>query len=261
VSCSDNSANRFPALEDLTSAPDYSLRANEVIARITAAQREADACALLKEATALIGGEVSAFVSFARDDESHETYRFLLACNPEYCDEYERHGWFANDPRLLYASKFTEPIQGSLIPWRGRAQEEMLELARKYGFVSTAVVPAPSNGRVARVGVLCVGAPIDGYFEGPGFVQFRLSARLLAMELHEWWIKRARAELIARARITSLEVELLEFEWQGHGTKRIAQMLGRSEASVNNLFQRLNAKLGVPTRHAAARVAAEFGLI
>jgi DNA-binding NarL/FixJ family response regulator len=81
------------------------------------------------------------------------------------------------------------------------------------------------------------------------------------MELNEWWIDRIKRELCASARITPEDVALLRHERLGHGTKRIATELGTTTSSVDSRFQRINAKLGVANRKAAATLAAEYGLI
>ena len=81
------------------------------------------------------------------------------------------------------------------------------------------------------------------------------------MELHEWWLRHLRDELAAATGVTQADVELLSQELLGHSTKTIARTLGLSTGSVDSRFQRLNIKLGVPSRKAAARVAAEYGLI
>ena len=81
------------------------------------------------------------------------------------------------------------------------------------------------------------------------------------MELHDWWVAQVKRELIVNARLTQDDLFLLTRERQGHSTKRIANELGTTPGSIDARFQRINAKLGVPNRKAAARVAAEYGLI
>ena len=81
------------------------------------------------------------------------------------------------------------------------------------------------------------------------------------MELHEWWLARIRRELIVKARVTPADLMLLRYEHEGQSSKRIAAALDVSTSSVNSRFQRMIAKLGVPNRKMAARLAAECGLI
>jgi DNA-binding CsgD family transcriptional regulator len=79
--------------------------------------------------------------------------------------------------------------------------------------------------------------------------------------LHEWWIAKLRRELIDDAEVTEGELKLLQWEWQGLNSKQIGNLLGMGPAGVDSRFQRLNLKLGVPNRRAAAKLAAEYGLI
>ena len=81
------------------------------------------------------------------------------------------------------------------------------------------------------------------------------------MELHEWWIGRIRDELIATASITDDDLLLLAHERLGHSTKTITRTLNWSTSSVDSRFHRMNGRLGVASRKAAARLAAEYGLI
>ena len=208
-----------------------------------------------------MGAGASEFGSFIRDDPSHESYRFLLACDPVWCFEYERKAWYANDPWLNYALNHSEPARGSEIPIATKQHRAAVDLAVEFGFSSAAIVPAPSAGGLSRVGVLVLGSSTPGFFEGDGFIGLKVVARSLAMELHEWWVGQIKGELIANARITSEDLLLLRHERMGHSTKRIAAELDTSAASVDSRFQRINAKLGVPNRKAAANLAAEYGLI
>ena len=81
------------------------------------------------------------------------------------------------------------------------------------------------------------------------------------MEVHEWWVRVIRAELISDTDLTNEDLELLQLERQGQGTKDIARTLSASTRAVDSRFYRINAKLGTPSRKAAARIAAEYGLI
>jgi DNA-binding CsgD family transcriptional regulator len=248
-------------LQSITSAPDYFARVGAVVERFQAAPDQAAALELLQEATCRMGAEVSAFVSFVRDDDAYESYRFLLACDPLWCFEYEEKAWFADDPWLAYAMNHSEPVRGSDIAVSTDGQREVVQLAERYGFRSAVIVPAPSSGGLSRLGLLCLGSRTCGYFEGVGFTALRVVARSLAMEVHEWWIAQVKRELMAEARLTGEDLMLLAHERQGHSTKAIATALSSSPSSIDSRFQRVNAKLGVANRRAAARLAAEYGLI
>lgn len=250
-----------PTLLEVTSRPDYFGRVSEVVGQVPGAPDVPEALALLSEAATRLGADVAAFVSFVRDDSSHESYRFLLACDAVWCHEYEKHAWYANDPWLAYALNHSEPARASEIPLGNKSQRAVVDLAARFGFTSAVIVPAPSSGGLSRVGVLCLGSAKPNYFESEGFVAVKIASRSLAMELHEWWIGQIKRELIANAGITEEDLILLRHERLGHTTKAIAIELHSSLYAIDSRFKRVNQKLGVPNRKAAATVAAEYGLI
>lgn len=214
----------------------------------------------LNAATGL-GAEQAVFVSYLRDDQSHESYHFLLAADPRWCLEYKRMARFASDPWLSYAASHAEPISACAIPVHTAGQQAAVELARRYGLVSVCIAPAPAFGASARVGMLALGSASVGKFDGYGYEKIRLLARALSLELHDWWSRFLRAELINRLSISDFEIEMLRLELAGLGTKTAAIRLGLSEATVNTRWQRLNAKLGVPQRRRAAETASRFGIV
>jgi DNA-binding CsgD family transcriptional regulator len=247
-------------LQQLTAADDYARRVSEVVQLIPAAADEVEAVGLLFDAAQRLGADVAAFGSFVRDDGSHESYRFLLACDAVWCHEYEKRAWYANDPWLAYASRHAEPARASEIPVSS-SQQAIVELASEYGFRSAVIIPAPASGTLTRIGVLCLGSARRGFFEDSGYLSLKIAARSLAMEMHDWWIGQAKRELISSARITDEDLLLLRHEREGHSTKEIATQLDTSPSSINSRFQRVNLKLGVPNRRAAATLASEYGLI
>lgn len=248
-------------LQDAVSDPGYGGRVIAVIQRIAAATSPAPILELLYEATRVMGADYAAFVTYIRDDCSHENFRFVLACDPRWCFEYQARAAYSSDPWLLYASSNTEPICASQITVLSTSQREVHDLAIKYGMVSTCVTPAPSSGALSRVGMLAIGSRRAGFFEGDGSSEFKVLARSLAMELQGWWIRRLRQEMIEERGITKDELVLLSLERAGLGSKQVAVELGATSASIDSRWQRLNRKLGTPNRHASARLAAEYGLI
>jgi len=81
-------------LRELIAAPDYFARVSEVVLRIETTSDPACLVELLREATHLVGADVAAFMSFIDDGEC-EAFRYLLACDPQWCVEYERRAWYA----------------------------------------------------------------------------------------------------------------------------------------------------------------------
>ena len=248
-------------LHDLTSAAGYADAVTAIVGRVTGAADPSQAVLLLHQASRQMGADAAAFVSFIPDDGSHASYRFLLACDPSWCFEYQRQLSLADDPWLDYACHHSEPACASTIDARSTAQQGTPSLAHRFGFRSAVIVPAPSGVGLGRTGMLCLGSNTPGFFEADGFVTLRTLARGLAMDLHEWWIAKLRREVIDDAELTEGELKLLQWEWQGLNSKQIGNLLGMGPACVDSRFQRLNLKLGVPNRRAAAKLAAEYGLI
>lgn len=248
-------------LSDVTSTAGYADAVTAIVSQIASAEDPCQAANLLKQASQRLGADVAAFVSFIPDNEAHAAYRFMMACDPIWCFEYQQYSWFANDPWLDYAAHHSEPTCASHIGARTNAQREVLELACRYGFRSAAIIPAPSNSGLSRVGLLCLGSNTPAFFEADGFVTLRTVARGLAMELNEWWITKLRHDVFDDAELSERDLQLLRWEREGLNSKAIGRLLDMQPTSVDSRFQRLNMKLGVPTRRAAAKVAAEYGLI
>lgn len=248
-------------LAELALEPAYSDNVLATIRLLARAVDESEAVDVLAVASRQMGTDAAAFVSFVRDDPSHESFRFLLACDPVWCLEYERRAWYTDDPWLQYSLNHTEPARAEDIPPGTGQQRAVVELAAQFGFRSALIVPAPSSGALTRIGVLCLGSSAPAFFSEAGYLSLRVLARSLAMELHEWWIARIKSELLASARLTDEDLTLLMHERLGHSTKFIAAKLDISPNAINSRFQRMNAKLGVPNRKSAAQLAAEYGVI
>lgn len=248
-------------LAAIVAADGYAARITAVAERIAVAKTQANALSLLKEGIDALGAECAVFVSFVRDNADLSACRFMLACEPNWCQRYLDAGCFAHDPWLAYAAHHSEPIAASSLPVLDPDGRQVVALATQNGFASAALIPAHSGAGHSRISLLCLGSATPGFFEGEGFGRLRLGARMLAAELHDWWLARVRSELIVKARITAADLELLRHERQGHSSKRIASELNVSQSSINSRFQRMNAKLGVANRRLAARLAVECGLL
>lgn len=240
---------------------DYMARVSAVMRDMQCAREQTRAVEILWEATLRMGAEASVFASFIREGETCRSHRLLLACDPTRFSEYERAHRCEFDPWITYATKHSEPVRNSEVTVAGDAARAAVELTRRFGFRSAVIVPVPSSGGLSRTGVLCLGSSKPGYFDDDGYVTLKVIARGVAMELHEWWIRRLREEMVATSGITPMDLALLSHELLGHTTKTIARHLGASISSVDSRFQRLNIKLGTASRKAAARLAAEYGLI
>jgi hypothetical protein len=248
-------------LHELVGDPMYAGRVLQAIAGVSSASSPPQALEVLHAAKAEMGAEQAVFVSFLRGEDSHESYRFMLAADPRWCFEYQALAWYGSDPWLLYASMNTEPTCASRIEAITAQQREVRALAAKYGMVSVCVAPATSPGTNARVGMLALGSSKSGFFEDVAFALFKVLARGLALELHGWWSAYECRELIHSLQLTDDDLLLMRLELEGVGTKQAAGQLGTSTASIDSRWQRLNRKLGSPHRQTTARLAAKYGLI
>lgn len=220
-----------------------------------------EGCLVLKECAALLGIESAAFATFVEEDPWHQSYRFLLACHPAWCAEYQRLAWFADDPWLAYARTNAVPARSTEIAVRTDKQRYIVELARRFGVESALIVPTPSSPGVSRLGVLMLGSSRRDFFDAPAFSKYKVFARSLALEVYDWYVAFLRSQLVATAKLTEKDIELLQHERAGVSTKDIARSLGMQTSAIDSRFQRIIARLGVHNRRAAARVAAEYGLI
>lgn len=251
----------IPPLAQRVATADYTERVACIAEHIAEARDQPTVHALLTEGVHALGAEHAVFVSFIRDNADLSACRFMLVCEPDWCQRYLEAGCFAHDPWLAYAAHHSEPIPASSLPVLDVEGQRVIALAQQNGFASAALIPAHSGAGHSRISLLCLGSTQPGYFEGEGFGRLRLGARLIAAELHDWWLARIRRELIVKARITPADLELLRHEQQGHSSKRIAAELHVSKSSINSRFQRMNMKLGVPNRRLAAKLAVECGLL
>ena len=260
-----NSSMQTPENRDLdacVAAPGFAVGLLETIQAIPVAKAESEVLDLLHAVREALGVEQAVFASFIRDDDSHESFRVMSAAPPQWCLSYrDEDEWFTNDAWLLHATTRSEPATDLEIAYRNRGQLSKREIARENGAKSALIVPAPSSAGLSRLGILVLGSSQDRFFHGQKLVTYKALCRSLAMELSDWWIKQIRRELLDEYKVTSEDLELLRRARLGHPTKQIATELGVSEGSVNNRFQRLNAKFDTVDRKATANQAAEYGMI
>lgn len=241
--------------------PGYANRVLAAAARISSATDTAHLHAALYEGRTALGVEHALFVNFVRHDRAFDAARFLFACDPFWAREYADQRHFEHDPCLLYAARHTEPIRLADLPITSDEQQRTMTRAAAAGFAGTVVVPVHTASGHSRASVLCLGSSDPDYFNDSGQHTLMRCARLMALEIHDWWVRQVRLELVSRARLSDDDLALLRHERAGHSSKQIAASLGVSTGSVNSRFQRLNAKLGVVNRREGAQLAVDAGLI
>ena len=215
---------------------------------------------LFEESVRLLGATSATFLSFIRDDALLASYRSLHIGHPAWPAEYARQEWFIEDPWLAYALHESEPILARDIEPQSPRQHVFAAQAARLGYASALVIPTPSPQGQSRVGVLCLGHDDANAFEQGAGTRLLL-ARSLAMELHAWMRRSVRDELLCRSKLTGEDIELLRHELAGRGSKAIANLMNLEGKTIDSRFQRVCAKLGVPNRRAAVRVALLYGLL
>ena len=85
------------------------------------------------------------------DDETYESYRFILACDAAWCLAYENDACFMHDPWIEYAKQRSEPTLARNVLPRTHREKEVVELARQYGFQSAVIVPVQSPRGLSRL--------------------------------------------------------------------------------------------------------------
>lgn len=234
------------------------------LAAINQVQGASDAAQMLERlsaAAAAIGAEASLYTALIPEQEQEPSSVSLFACDPRFVhDQFELGPW-QEHPWVRFARN--SPIVGTERDVRLLTSQDAaaVELARRYGFVSCLIVPTPSGAQLARFGMLCLGSSQEGWFQRETARFARLLAQALARELHDWVTTHVRRQLQQSARLGAMDIELLSMQWQGLSSKAISQRTGLSVAAVDSRFQRLIGRLDCPSRKAAARRAAEYGLL
>ncbi|MCB4365452.1 autoinducer binding domain-containing protein [Hydrogenophaga taeniospiralis] len=232
-----------------------------LLPQIGEARSTGEVIALLHEIVIALGAEAGVFLSCLRDDATRSSMRSLWACDPAWAADYASHRWFECDPWLRRASEDAEPFRSSDLKIKTSEDQAFIESAAARGFASALIAPAPSLVGQSRVGVLYLGSQTVAILEGARFSHVRVLARALAMELHHWVMKAMREELLQGSNLTEADLNLLSHEAAGHSSKVIGSALNLEAKTIDCRFQRLNAKLGVPDRRTAVRIARLYGLL
>ncbi|MCW5656755.1 MAG: hypothetical protein KIT60_03555 [Burkholderiaceae bacterium] len=232
-------------------------RAITAIASAYNASGPCDLLASLFQATRAFGVRESAYAHVIPDPEAPPRVMVLLAFDPLRSRMHRHFASPLDHPWLRYARDHVEPVLASTLHNGHRVHEESLQLGLLFD--SVFIIPTHSGGNTGRYGALMLDTATEGY--GIDLSACRLMAHSLARELHDWWMRRTRAELQRAARLRSEDVRLLAFERQGLSTKQIARLVDSSITAVDSRFRRINAKIGASNRRHAATRAAIHGLL
>lgn len=226
------------------SAPTALQHTQDALNQIKTYESAGQLVGLVKQIIQPYGLESFVFVSMRRDDDTRESYRYLIGCDPVWCQHYRARNWYTNDPFMAHAVSDSTMVLGSAITTGSASQREMLEMAARYGFRSGMVVPA-HGGANARIGVLYLGSALP-----PAQIESRLWAnrfvmRQLAFELYEWWQAKLHAQSVLTQHLDGVDLKLLRDKREGYTTAQICARYGYSKAMVDTRLRRICEKLDV----------------
>lgn len=248
-------------LRERASAPDYPTQALQAILQIPTATDPPELLVRLVNATAAIGASASVYTATIPEGSHEPSCLSLFACDPDYANAQQGLGPVLSHPWLRFARTHTTPGTQRQVKVEQCEDQKAINLARQYGFRSCFIVPTPAGPNLDRIEMLCLGSDEADDFEGTEARIVRSLARSLAAELHDWLTHYLQQRLRAAARLNEGDVDLLAMEWQGLGTKQIAELTGLSMSCVDSRFQRINSRLGCAGRRESATRAAAYGLL
>lgn len=248
-------------LRERAKTADYPAQALEAILQIPTVTEPPELLVRLVNATAAIGASASLYTAAIPEGGHEPSCLSLFACDPDYAHAQEGLGPILAHPWFRFARTHTTPGTERQVRVEEAADQEAIKLARQYGFRSCLIVPTSAGPNLDRIEMLCLGSDQANDFEGTDARIVRTLARSLAAELHDWLTRYLQQRLRAAANLKEEDVDLLAMEWQGLGTKQIAQLTGLSIASVNSRFQRINTRLHCAGRRESATRAAAYGLL
>lgn len=246
-------AGAFPPIAD----PAAALELCELASSLTDAD-EGKAVSALELAARIGGADAALFVWVAREDDEHCWYRSIAALDNEWTARVVRRlhegpcNWLGHVARSSEPILVREPDVSS--------SNDGGESACRDDIGRTAwLVPAPSPQGSDVLGLLVLAGPDEDRLD----VATRLLPvfRALALGLSDWFMRRARDELVRGARLTDRDLDLLRRESLGHGSKRIAAALSAEAKTIDCRFHRLNVRLGVASRRDAVQLCRRYGLL
>lgn len=249
------------SIRELSKTENFAENVVAAIVQIPLANSPAELLDRLAKVTQAIGASGSIYTA-GIPEGGRETSSFsLFACHPGFAQAQCMTGSMLEHPWFRFARRHTMPGTNHQVPQQDNVDVQAIDLANQYGFRSCLIVPTPAGPDVDRLDMLCIGSATPDDFEGTQAQLVRTLARALAAELHDWLTRHLQERLREAARLHTHDVTLLAMEWQGMGSKEIAQRTGMTATSVNSRFQRINARLHCRNRRASAQRAAAHGLM
>ncbi|MBL0726134.1 sigma-70 region 4 domain-containing protein [Piscinibacter sp. HJYY11] len=242
-------------------AENDSARALDAITRIASAIDAPELLECLHVATDALGASGSLYTASIPENERETLNLSLYACDPTFAQQQRQLGPLVDHPWFRFARSHSMPGTHLEVELTHDSDAAAVALAARYGFRACLIVPVSQSAAANRVEMLCLGSDNSTLFEDPQTARIRTLARALAGELHDWLSRYLSARLREAARLQPSDIELLRMEYEGLGTKEIAQRTGMTSASVDSRFQRINVRMECASRKASARRAAAYGLL
>lgn len=248
-------------LEQKVSEPDFNVRFNELLKGVTG-QNSFDALTqAMHQFNDLLDCKGSIITLCSGTPQDIEDYRFVLACDINFKEQYRDKKWFQIDPYILYAQTNTAPVLLDSVIARSPGQKRLLAASRESGYRSGAVIAAHSPVKTACMSVLYIGSDEPEYFNEQSLEASKMYLRAIAAEVLEWRLKFKRLQILGELQLTEDERELLMLCRQGYSSREIASLTSRSKASIDQKFSRTARRLGVKSRQQAGTLAWELGLL
>jgi hypothetical protein len=240
----NNNDGSRPHQDDSTPAPagatgDRLAQAGPFVERLAAATNTSEIVTLVDRAARVLGADAAIVLNLDLDGARIAACQVMLAGDQTCFPGLSTGTMLDDDPWISYGTKHSESMVASGLHVAEAAVPPLKDLAERQCLESVMLVPAHSGINNRRTTLLCLGSICPGFFEGEGFAQARLGARLLAAELHAWHFASRRLQLLASTRLTPADLALLQLERQGNTSERIAAAMNVSKDSINSRFQRM----------------------
>lgn len=218
---------------------------------------EASAIAALELAARAGGADAALFVWVIPNDEDC-WYRSIAALDPDWSASALRHLHSGPCTWLAHAARSSEPLL--VCPTLDDREEAIGEDGADSDPPRAIwLIPAPPPRGSDVLGILMLAGKDEQQLDATS--RLMPVYRALALGLTDWFQRQGRNELVQRAHLTDRDLDLLRYEFLGHGSKRIASALNAEPKTIDCRFHRLNVRLGVANRRDAVRLCQRYGLL
>jgi hypothetical protein len=178
-------------------AGDRLAHAASFIGRISGATDAAEFVTLAGHAVHALGADAAIVLNLDLDGSRIGACQLMLAGRQPCAPGIPKESILDNDPWIAHATKNSEPVIASGLHIAEASAAPLRNLAERQSLKSVMLVPVYSGRNAGRTTLLCLCSTSSGFFEGEGFTQARMGARLLAAELHAWQLAQRRQQLVA----------------------------------------------------------------